>query len=129
MDLAALVRKTVAIADSTTDSLQAQNIIHTPWTGSDSFGGPSYGASVVRRGVVSYKTKDRDDPGGDSILQKATVLFVGPITANGAANRKEPIDPRDQIFLPNGYTGPILSIEGVNDPGTNSLYTVKVIMG
>lgn len=127
MDLSAIVRKGVEIADQQTNSLQAQNIIHVPWVGSDTSGSPTYGAPTTRRGVVEYKTQEVDSQ--DAIKQMTTIQFVGPIAANGAAERREPVDPRDIIYLPNGYTGPILAIEGVNDPTTNSPYTILVTMG
>ena len=128
MGLDDLVRMGVAIADAQTKSLQA-NVIHAAWTGSGTFGEPTYASAVVRPAIVEYKQRLRRTSGGQEVMQQASVMFVGPIPNNGAAERREPVDPRDQIFLPNGYTGPILSVEGVIDPSTSSLYTVEVILG
>lgn len=128
MALNDLIRMGVAVADKVTKSAQV-NVIHSPWMGSDIYGGPSYGPSAVRPAIVEYAQRLRQIGNGQEIMQKASVLFVGPIPDYNISERRNPIDPRDQIFLPNGYTGPILSVEGVVDPSTNSLYTVEVILG
>lgn len=128
MGLDELIRFGVATADFVTKSLQA-NVTHAAWIGSGVYGEPSYASAVTRPALVEYKQRLRKTSGGQEVMQQASVIFIGPITANGAAERREPVDPRDQIFLPNGYTGPILSVEGAIDPSTNSLYTVEVILG
>jgi hypothetical protein len=66
---------------------------------------------------------------GQEVMQRATVTFIGPVTANGAVDRQEPIDPRDKITLPDGSTGSILSIEGVADPSTSYPYMFVVALG
>jgi hypothetical protein len=68
-------------------------------------------------------------PGGAEVLQIATVTIIGPVAANGADERREPVDPRDRITLPNGFSGPILDVGGVVDPDTGSPYSVQVILG
>jgi len=128
MGLDSIIRNSVSIADSVTKSLQV-NVSHYAWTGSGIYGEPTYGPEIVRPAVVEYAQRLRKTGDGQEIMQKASILFIGPITADGAVDRREPIDPRDKIILPNGHTGPILSVEGVVDPSTNSPYTIEVILG
>ena len=124
-----IVRKGVASADKMTDSLQC-NVQHFAWIGSNDYGGPDYEPSpIIRRGIVEEKEYLRRLPDGQEVTQKASITFPRPIAANGAADRREPIDPRDKLILPSGYTGPILGVFGVVDPSTQQPYSFEVIMG
>jgi len=128
MALDDIIRSSVAIADNVTKSLQV-NVSHFAWIADNDFSQPDYSPEIIRKAIVEYAQRLRKTGDGQEIMQQASILFVGPIRADGAVDRREPIDPRDKIILPNGYTGPILSVEGVVDPDTNSLYTVEVILG
>lgn len=128
MGLQDIVRSGVALAHGVTDSLQ-DTVQHYPWTGHDKFGKPTYGAAVVRKGLVEYRAELRRNPNGQETMQRAVVTFLTPITANGAAGRQEPIDLRDKLVLPDGTTGPILDIQGLNDPGTQRPYLYVVALG
>ena len=124
-----IIRKGVALADKMTDSLQC-NVQHFAWIGNNDYGGPDYETSpVIRRGIVEEKEYLRRLPDGQEVTQKASITFPRPIAANGAADRREPIDPRDKLVLPSGYTGPILGVFGVVDPSTQQPYSFEVIMG
>lgn len=128
MGLDRLVRSVVKTADKVTKSLQ-DVVGYEPWIGDDAFNKPTYGAKSDEKAVVSYVQRMRKTSDGREVMQEATVLFVRPIAANGAAERREPIDPRDRITLPNGMTGPILDVIGVSDPGTRYPYAPKVVLG
>jgi len=128
MALDSLVRSAVSIANSVTSSLQA-NVSHFAWTGFGTYGEPTFATAIVRPAIVDYKQRLRKTADGQEIMQQASVMFVGPITANGSTDRREPVDPRDKIVLPNSYTGPILNVEGVVDPSTNAPYAIEVILG
>lgn len=127
-DFAAMVRGLVAIADTFAESMQP-SVSHEAWIADESSGEPAYAYPVLRNGVVNYISRDRRTADGRDIVQKASILFPRPIAPNGAANRKEPIDQRDRFTLPNGYTGPVLSVEGPADKGTGASFIYEVILG
>lgn len=128
MDLGSIFRSAVATADQVARSAQVA-VSHEAWTGADNYSKPTYAAAVSRLAVVSMKQRMRRMPDGREVVQRAVVTFVGPVAANGAAGRREPVDPRDRITLPSGFTGPILDVEGAVDPATGAPYTVKVTLG
>lgn len=129
MGLNSTVSKAVSNIDSITADFQV-SVRHYPWIGFDSTtGGPSYGSVVLRKGVVDYKQRLRKTSDGQEVTQQASITIPRPIIANGAADRREPVDPRDKFVLPNGYTGPILSIEGIINPSTGTPYAIDVILG
>lgn len=123
-----LIRNAVTLANSLTADLQA-TVSHEAWIGQDSRGKPNYDDPVSRQAVVDFRQVRRRLADGSETLQAAKLTFVGPITANGATGRREPIDNRDRITLPNGYTGPIVEVLGVVDPTTNAPYAIDVVLG
>jgi hypothetical protein len=128
MGLDSIVRKAVAIIDKQTTSLQ-DTIIFSPWIGSDIYGGPAYGSPINMKAIIEEKQILRRLSDGQEISQRATITIPRPIAPNGATDRREPIDTRDKIVLPSGYTGPILFIEGVMDPTTNAPYSFDIVLG
>ena len=128
MGLDSVVRSVVATANSVTASLQA-TVQHAAWTGNQQDGTDSFATAVPLQALVEFKQRLRRLPTGREVLQQAELTFIGPVTANGASGRREPIDPRDQITLPNGYTGPILDVQGLVDPSTSAPYLVQVVLG
>ena len=128
MGLDALIRSAIGIAASVTSSLQV-NVDHYAWTGTGTYSEPTYATAVVRPAVVEYRQRQKDTVDGQEIVQQTVITLIGPITANGATDRREPVDPRDKIVLPNGYTGPILTVNGILDPTTSSPYLIEVVLG
>lgn len=129
MSLRSIVRNAVSIADRVTAPLQA-TIQHSAWTGQDEFGDVTYTDPISRDCIVEYKIRDKLQSSSGRVIQsQALVTIIRPIDPNGAAGRVEPIDPRDLIVLPNGHSGPIIDIEGVVDPMTNSPYMYQVWIG
>ena len=128
MGLNSLIRSSVSIADNVTKTLQS-TVLHSAWIGYGSYAEPLYSTTISRKALVEYKQRMYTMGNGQEIVQKAVITFVGPIEANGAIDRQEPLDSRDKITLPSGYTGPILSVEGVVDPSTNQPYMFVVVMG
>jgi len=51
------------------------------------------------------------------------------IPPNGAADRGEPIDPKDVFILADGTSGPILDTEGPRDPGKARPFFIQVFLG
>jgi hypothetical protein len=129
MGLKNLIRNVIATADSVTSDLQVP-VLHYAWIGNDSvYGGPLYAAPITRQAIVEKKIRNFRIESGEEILQKATITFLRPISHNGAANRQEPIDPRDKLVLDDGYTGPIKFISGLNNTFSDSPYMLEVILG
>lgn len=128
MGLDATVRAAIATISTATADLQA-TVAHAAWTGKDGYNKPTFAVAVNRQALVEMKQRLRRLPNGQEVLQQAAVTFIGPISANGATGRREPVDPRDTITLPNGYSGPILNVEGLIDPTTNRPFMVQVWLG
>ena len=129
MGLKDLIRNVVAIADGITSDLQVP-VTHYAWIADDTtYGKPLYADPIERMAIVEKKIRHFRVQGGEEIIQKASVTFLQPIAPNGAAERQEPIDPRDQIVLNDGYTGPIKFIEGLNNTFSDSPYLLEVILG
>jgi len=135
-DFAKLVRSGVALIDKTVASLQV-TVTHEAWTGNDAtYGTPTFATAVDRLALVEEKEVLLQTSGQD-IIQRAKILILRPITANGATGRIEPIDVRDKFTLSSGYTGPILTVggpteekrTGLVDPSTNSPYMYEVSLG
>jgi hypothetical protein len=127
--LDSLVRQTVSIVGAVTQSLQA-TVTHNAWVSnsSDGYVTPTF-ASTSYRAVVQWRQRRITTDTGRVVDQVAEVVFIQPIPANGATGRKEPIDPRDTITLPNGWMGHVLNVEGAVDPSTNAPYMVRVALG
>lgn len=129
MALNTLVATAVSIVNTVTSTLQG-NVTHEAWiSNSGAYGAPLFATGVVRTAIVNDKTMDRRLPSGEIVLQHASITFLAPITANGATGRREPIDPRDRFTLPSGYVGPVLYVNGLDNPATNSPYFVEVVLG
>jgi hypothetical protein len=119
----------VAVAKNLTKDFQDTVTVY-PWIGFDTYGGPSYGAGVpIPEAIIDDRQYLRTLPGGKEILQRASLTIPRPIVPNGAANRFEPLDTRDKIVLPSGYTGPILAVIGPNDPQTHAPFSFEVVLG
>lgn len=124
-----IVRSAVDLADDITKSLQP-TVAHSAWVGMDVHGTPTYAAPINRECIVEYKIRDKLQSSTGRVIQsQALITIIGPVAANGAAGRVEPIDPRDKIVLPNGQTGPIIDVEGVVDPDTDLPYMYQVWIG
>lgn len=123
-----IIRNAVAIANTLTGSLQCV-VSHYAWISDNADSIPQYAAVVPRNALVTYKTEARKDATGGENIQSATVEFFAPIENNGAANRQEPIDPRDKIVLPDGTWGPIVSVDGPIDPSTSHPFLYRVTLG
>jgi len=135
MALDATIRRAVAIASGKTASLQA-TVIHSAWIGSDADGAAIHAdgigghpPSIARQALVEMKQRQLRLPGGQEVTQNALVTFIGPVLPNGAADRREPIDPRDKLVLPSGYTGPVLDVSGLTDPSTGGPYLIECALG
>jgi hypothetical protein len=131
LGLGALLRKGVALADKITggsDGVQDDVTLY-PWTGTGTYGEPTYGAGVPISAFIEDRMVTRNEAGGDEISSRTVLTIMRPITPNGATGRREPLDTRDKIVLPDGSTGPILAVNGPNDPTTHAPFVYEVILG
>jgi len=121
--LANSIRAAVEAASTLTASLKV-NVIHEAWIGhADGYGGPAFAVPVSLPALVQEGTNQRRLPTGEVITTRACVSFLAPIAPNGAAGRREPIDPRDRVTLPSGLTGPLTENPGAMvDPSTGRPY-------
>jgi hypothetical protein len=126
--LDAVIRGAVAIADGVTKSLQATVTI-APWTGESRGGTPTYGTPIAYRALVDLRRKSSVSEAGTTIVSVATVTLLQPVAPNGASGRREPIDMRDRLVLPDGFTGPINNVKGLVDPSTTRPYFAEISLG
>lgn len=124
-----LVRNLVGLANTLTSSLQS-TVQHSAWIGQDQYDAPQFATAVPRPAIVQTGPRRGKSPTGDDVITSATVYFLGPVEPNGAAGRKEPIDPRDRIVLQDGYTAPLVAIGpgDLIDPATGHPYLYSVGM-
>jgi hypothetical protein len=103
-------------------------VSHEAWIGfSDDDGKPLYDVPVALQAHVQEGTNQLRLATGEEISTKACVSFLTPVEANGAADRREPIDPRDRITIrpgtPTEVTGVIVDNPGAQlDPSTGAPY-------
>lgn len=118
----------MAIADGLVGTLQVE-VSHEAWIGQDVNVKPSYDTARLQLAIVEDEQRQFRSASGDVIYSQCRIDFLRPLAANGADGRKEPIDPRDRLTLPDGTTGPILGISGLVDVGTGRRFYSQVWLG
>lgn len=122
----------VAVANSLTSGVQVSCTLEA-WIGQDAYGAATYAQPVTFRAVLDRTQKQIVSATGKVIYIMATLTVVGDLAANGTSTsppRREPIDPRDIITLPDGATGPIVdSPDSVTDPVTGRGFIQQVMLG
>lgn len=128
MDFAALVRNGVAVANTLTETVQATCQLEQ-WTGQDGKGKATYATAVPFNAVVDYTRKQRFLD-GRQVNVVATLTVLTPVAPNGGAGRREPVDPRDRVTLPDGTRAPILGTPGaVLDPAGGRPFIHEIQLG
>lgn len=122
-----IVANGVALADSLTASLQV-TVQFEAWIGQDGFGQSQFAPAVPVQALVERKSKMVRTPTGEERLASHTITVLRPLAPNGAPGREEPIDGRDRFTLADGTTGPILAVEGLDDPVTTKPYFAQVFL-
>lgn len=128
MGLGALVRGAVALANTVTADLQVSVTVYA-WIGDSVANKPTYAAGVAYPALVEFEQRAVRMTNGQEVQQVAKVSFLRPITANSAAGRRNPIDPRDKIVLPSGFAGKVLSVSGLVDKATKAPFYAIVGLG
>lgn len=131
MGLGSVVRSAVAIADSITGASGAfqATVTHNVWTGESVSNKATRTTTVSRLALVEFEQSRVETSDKQVVQQVAKLTFLRPIAANGAAGRREPIDPRDTFTLPNGWVGRVLAVDGLTDPSTNAPFFCQVRLG
>jgi hypothetical protein len=125
MSLTSVLRSGIAVAKSVTSSLQATVQVE-PWIGQDGYGAAVFDAAVELPALVERKQKRIISKDGQEVLSRYYLAFLFPVTANGAAGRQEPIDPRDRVTLPDGDVVTILDVNGFIDADSGAPYLLEV---
>ena len=128
MGLLDVLRNGIALADSLTADLQDE-VTHEAWIGQSFDGKPIYAESVTRSAIVERKQRLIKTADGREVMSTHYIGFLRPIDPNGAADRQEPVDPRDRITLSNGSTGPIISLDGFMDRAFDRPMYTQVFIG
>lgn len=128
MGLGSLVRTAYRIADGVTKDLQPV-VLHEQWIGQKGAGGQAlFDPPVPRAAIVEKVQRQVRGPDGQNVMSSTTVHFLRPMAAHGAANRKEPVDPRDRIVEPDGTVGVIINNSGLVDRTTTFPYAHTVFL-
>ena len=128
MSLAGTIRSAVATADKVVKSLQP-SVQHACWTGQDMFGKATFSSFATRKAIIEQGIKERRLGDGRIVMTSAKITFLVVSPPNGATGRVEPIDPRDKLVLPDGTSGPILDVSGLQDAEKNRPYLLEVSLG
>lgn len=115
-----LISQLVALGNSLTVSLgAAADVTYTPASATDGAGKEiSPAQSVTRKAIVDKKQKLVKTPSGELVMSQAYVAFLDPA----------PINQFDTIVLPDGTTGPIISVQAFID-GSNGPILSEVYLG
>jgi hypothetical protein len=100
-----------------------------PWIGQNGYGDDTWDIPVTHQALVDRTVKQRYTSSGKLVVTIAKLTFLNLIAENGAAGRREPIDPRDKITLDDGTTAPIVDIPMFENPATQAPFLVEVTLG
>jgi hypothetical protein len=91
--------------DATLREMLTETVTQTPYTGQDSYGTPSYGASFTRPARVEYKVRRVVDQSGQEKASRARVFLAGD----------QPVEMQDRLTLEDNTSPPILVLYRVRD--------------
>ncbi len=132
---AEILRSGIKIADGLTKGVQSGSpdsigdVVIEQWISQTVHGDDSFASPITVSAVID-RTNKLITIGSEQVTIGATLTIIGDVQPNGATGRREPIDPRDRITLPDGFTGPVISSpNAVMDPGTNRGFIHEVMLG
>ena len=129
MSLASIIAGAVATAKNVTASLQP-TVKFEPWMSQTGHGTVSYGAPQNLRALLERKTKPIKTTSGQLVMSNATVTLLElPTPQQFVADRVEPVDPRDRFTFPDGFTGPIVAVNGMTNPETGQPFLLEIYLG
>jgi len=112
------VAKYVKLADKLTKGLQPI-VAHRKWLSQQITGEATYGSKVNRRAIVELRVEKVRNFEGQEVDSRAYVAFIGNVAIN----------PKDEIVLADGTTGPILRVVGLEDADSGGTLTTEVWLG
>lgn len=124
---AEIIRSAVKTANTLTKGVQS-TVRLEQFKSQAGDGAKIYASAVTVRAVVDRKRYQRFI-GGRVVTVIAKLTILDTVPSQGTVGRQEPIDPRDKITLPDGVTGPIVSVGAVDDPGTGKGFIQSVTLG
>lgn len=107
----------IKIADDVTRGLGLQAVVtHRPWLSQTAQGKATYGGAVEMPAAVTLKQTKIRTQSGQEVMSRATITFPRDVA----------ISVKDHITLPDGSSGPILSIDAPIDPETGRGFATTV---
>jgi hypothetical protein len=98
-------------------AMLTETVTQTPYSGQDSYGKPTYGASFTRPARVEYRVRLVVDASGQQRASRAKVFLDGDV----------PVEMRDTFTLEDGTQPPILALYPVRDEfGVLSHYEIML---
>lgn len=132
MSLATAIRDAVGLAAQEVDEV-LEEVQWFPWVEDDANdnGRPVYAdAPILLRGAVEREPGVINLSSGEVIEYSHHIAFMGPVAAQGATGRKEPIDPRDKFVLADGTTSPTARVKpALFDSTTLAGFAFEVWLG
>lgn len=129
--MSSLLQTIVGICDSVTDGLRFQTkVTYRRWLGNENgYGDERLNPPKKIRAVVEYKQTNVTSPSGTESVSKVNVLFLDLKTLMKATNNNG-VTVQDEVTLPDGTTGPLLSVGGFVDPqlGVGKMVYTQVYM-
>lgn len=126
-----ILEKGIAIADKLIPGVKTTCTLEQ-FTGSDANGDETYASAISFKAIVDYTNKVTIR-NAQMVSISATLTILERVLFNNTLTdppRRNPIDPRDRITLPDGTTGPIISVPGsVNNPKTGTGFIQVVEIG
>lgn len=122
MSYGSLISNGIKLADKLTHNGDLQSVIHVRRAESqDGYGNNMPGTTEAVLALVDYTARVINSE-GESLNIAATVTILD--------RNITPIAPEDEITLPNGYVGPIISTPGaMNDPNGDKPFYQEIMIG
>jgi len=129
--LTSLIADMIGVAKDLTQDLQP-NVTWKAWTGQDNQGASTYQTRTITA-IVEKKQRLVSGRGGEMVTSQYYIGILEPLPDTAVTDsgdpRSNPVDPRDIFILPDGQTGPIVSIDGFMNRATSRPFYTQVYLG
>lgn len=125
-----MLRIGVKVANKVTRPVQAE-VTHKQFVSQDGAGKKTFSPSTGIKRLCLFEQQEHkmELPDGRLIAVEAVLTFLEEVLPQGASGRLEPIDPRDEIILPDGSTAPVVYVSAPYDPKKKRGFVVQVWLG
>jgi hypothetical protein len=113
----------INIANNLTAGVQ-EVVTHYSQPTQDGDGNKTYATATSRSCVVDRRTRNIVAMAGPAAGQLVSTLATLTFVSGGVS-----INPADMIVLMDGASGPIVAVNGVDDPETGKGFVTEVILG